>query len=158
VPDARLPHWPRKHPGRNQDSFRPGRLSVSRFCAASSGCGEPGRTGRRLDARARGLLLHTLMKELWSELKGSEGLHGDCGPAIERAAAVAVREAKIEEPFAGLERKRLAKLAREWLEVERSRPPFEVVAMEEKRKLAVAGLELNGRIDRMTNSKPAATR
>jgi ATP-dependent helicase/nuclease subunit B len=102
-----------------------------------------------LDARARGLLLHTLMKELWSELKGSEGLRGDCGPAIERAAVVAVREAKVEEPFAGLERKRLAKLAREWLEVERERPPFEVVAMEEKRKLAVAGLELNGRIDRM---------
>src|SRR6266850_1667072 len=102
-----------------------------------------------LDARARGLLLHTLMKELWSELKGSEGLRGDVGPAIERAAAAAVREAKVEEPFAGLERKRLAKLAREWLEVERRRPPFEVVAMEEKRKLAVAGLELNGRIDRM---------
>lgn len=102
-----------------------------------------------LDARARGLLLHTLMKELWSELKGSEGLQGDCGPAIERAAAAAVREAKLEEPFAGLERKRLAKLAREWLEVERGRPPFAVVAMEEKRKLAIAGLELNGRIDRM---------
>lgn len=102
-----------------------------------------------LDARARGLLLHTLMKELWSELKGSEGIQGDCGPVIERATAVAVREAKLEEPFAGLERKRLAKLAREWLEVERERPPFEVVAMEEKRKLSVAGLELNGRIDRM---------
>ncbi len=102
-----------------------------------------------LDARARGLLLHTLMKELWSELKGSEGLQGDVGPAIERAAAVAVREAYVEEPFAGLERKRLAKLARAWLAVERERPPFEVVANEEKRKLAVAGLELNGRIDRM---------
>ena len=102
-----------------------------------------------LDARARGLLLHTLMKELWGELKGSEGLRGDCGPAIDRAAAAAVREAKLEEPFAGLERTRLAKLARDWLEVERSRPPFEVVAMEEKRKLSVAGLELNGRIDRM---------
>ena len=101
------------------------------------------------DARARGLLLHTLMKQLWGELKGSDGIQGDCGPAVERAAAAAVREAKVEEPFAGLERKRLAKLAREWLEVERGRAPFEVVAMEEKRKLSVAGLELNGRIDRM---------
>jgi probable DNA repair protein len=77
------------------------------------------------DARARGLLLHTLMKELWGELKGSGGLRGDVGPAIERAAESAVREAKLEEP------------------------PFEVVAVEEKRKLAVAGLELNGRIDRI---------
>lgn len=102
-----------------------------------------------LDARARGLLLHTLMKELWSELKGSAGLAGDVGPAIEKAAKRAVAEAKLEDPFASLERKRLAKLAWEWLEVERGRAPFTVAAMEEKRKLKVAGLELNGRIDRM---------
>ncbi|MDH5578693.1 MAG: PD-(D/E)XK nuclease family protein, partial [Betaproteobacteria bacterium] len=102
-----------------------------------------------LDARARGSLLHTLMKELWTELKGSEGLKADPGPAIEQAAKRAVDEAELEEPFAALERKRLAKLAREWLEVERARAPFEVVAMEDKRKLAVAGLELNGRIDRL---------
>ncbi len=102
-----------------------------------------------LDARARGLLLHTLMKELWTDLKGSAGLTGDVAPAIERAAKAAVADAKLEEPFAGLERKRLAKLAREWLDVERERAPFTVVAMEDKRKLTVAGLELNGRIDRM---------
>jgi probable DNA repair protein len=101
------------------------------------------------DARARGLLLHTLMKELWSELKGSAGLAGDCTPAIERAAAAAVRAARLEEPFAALERRRLARLAHAWLEVERARPPFEVVATEERRKLAVGGLELNGRIDRL---------
>ena len=102
-----------------------------------------------LDARARGLLLHTLMKELWTELQASSGLEGDVAPVIERAAKLAVAEAKLDQPLATLEEKRLAKLAREWLEVERQREPFEVVAMEEKRKLTVAGLELNGRIDRM---------
>jgi len=102
-----------------------------------------------LDARTRGLLLHTLMKELWAELKGSTGLQGSVEPAIERAAKAAVAEAELEEPFAALERKRLAKLAREWLEVERGRDAFEVVAIEEKRQLAVGGLELSGRIDRM---------
>jgi probable DNA repair protein len=102
-----------------------------------------------LDARARGLLLHTLMKELWTDLKGSDGLKGDVEPAIERSASKAVDEAKLEEPMASLERQRLAKLAREWLEVERDREPFEVVAMEDKRKLSVAGLEINGRIDRL---------
>lgn len=102
-----------------------------------------------LDARARGLLLHTLMKALWTALKGSEGLKGDVAPAIDRAAKAAVAEAGLEEPLAGLERQRLAKLAREWLEVEKARHPFTVVAMEDKRKLAVAGLELSGRIDRL---------
>ncbi|MEX2241362.1 MAG: PD-(D/E)XK nuclease family protein [Burkholderiales bacterium] len=102
-----------------------------------------------LDARARGSLLHELMKELWTSLKGSEGLKEDVAPAIEKAARKAVAAAKLEQPLAGLELKRLAKLAREWLEVERERDAFEVVAMEEKRKLSVAGLEINGRIDRM---------
>jgi ATP-dependent helicase/nuclease subunit B len=102
-----------------------------------------------LDARARGLLLHTLMKALWTQLKGSEGLKGDVAPAIEEAAQAAVAEAGLEEPLAGLERQRLAKLAGEWLEVERERAPFTVVAMEDKRRLAVAGLELSGRIDRL---------
>jgi probable DNA repair protein len=102
-----------------------------------------------LDARDRGSLLHALMKELWTELKGSEGLDGDLAGPIERAANAAIRELALEEPFASLERTRLAKLARDWLSVEREREPFEVVALEEKRRLRVAGLELNGRIDRM---------
>jgi len=101
------------------------------------------------DARARGQLLHALMKALWSELKGSAGLAGDPGPAIARAAQAAVAEAALEEPFAALERARLAKLAAEWLEVERARGAFEVVALEERRTLPVAGLALSGRIDRM---------
>ena len=101
------------------------------------------------DARARGSLLHALMRELWGELKGSAALEGDCAPAIERAARAAVAEAGLEEPFAELERMRLSKLARDWLDIERKRAPFEVAAREDKRKLKVAGLELNGRIDRL---------
>ena len=101
------------------------------------------------DARARGSLLHALMRELWGELKASSALEADCAPAIAKAAAAAVAEAELEEPFAGLERDRLAKLANEWLDVERKRAPFEVAAREDKRKLKVAGLELSGRIDRL---------
>src|SRR6185503_1567383 len=97
----------------------------------------------------RGSLLHDLMKALWTELKGSEGLQGDCEPAIERAAAAAVADAKLEEPLASRERKRLAKLARDWLEIEKRRSSFKVKATEEKIPLRVAGLQLDGRIDRL---------
>ena len=89
------------------------------------------------------------MRELWGELKNSAALEADCAPAIERAARAAVAESELDEPFAELERMRLAKLARDWLEVEKKRAPFEVAAREEKRKLKVAGLELSGRIDRL---------
>ena len=57
------------------------------------------------DARARGSLLHALMRELWGELKASSALEADCAPAIAKAAAAAVAEAELEEPFAGLERR-----------------------------------------------------
>ena len=105
---------------------------------------EPG-----LDAMQRGQLLHALMAGIWGELKSKAGLDGDVSLVISRSAEKAVRELKIEGKFADLEVQRLIRLAREWLEVERGRPPFEVVRIEKKEALEIGGLTLNGRIDRM---------
>jgi probable DNA repair protein len=102
-----------------------------------------------LDASQRGKLLHELMKHLWTALKDSSALDRDVEPHIEQAADAAVREMEIEGRFADLERKRLAQLARDWLALEKNRPPFEVVAIEEKRTIGFAGLEMSARIDRM---------
>ena len=102
-----------------------------------------------LDELQRGSLIHALMKNLWGNLKGSKALDADCAPAIDAAAAAAVKDFGLEGRFAGLERARLARIARDWLDVERARPPFEVVAVEEKRGISVAGLEFEARIDRM---------
>jgi RecB family exonuclease len=55
----------------------------------------------------------------------------------------------LEGRYAELERERLAKLAREWLEVESRREPFEVLHVEQQRAVQVAGLEFVSRIDRM---------
>ena len=102
------------------------------------------------DASDRGKLLHALMREIWAQLKDSAALHAqDLVPVIERAAEAAVREAGIEGRFAELERVRLAKLADEWLALEKGRKSFEVVAVEDKRELHVGGLQLTARIDRM---------
>ncbi|MGE0876668.1 MAG: PD-(D/E)XK nuclease family protein [Burkholderiales bacterium] len=105
--------------------------------------------GPGLSAMDRGTLLHALMKRLWDELGGSAGLAGNVDAAIAKAAAGAVAELEIEGRFAKLEEARLAKLAREWLEVERSRAPFTVVAAEQERPIAIGALELSGRIDRL---------
>jgi RecB family exonuclease len=102
-----------------------------------------------LDPRDRGKLLHALMKELWTRLRGSAALKENVSSAITQAAAAAVKEMQLEGRFAELERERLAKLAREWLELEGRRSPFAVVSIEEKRELKVAGLEFQSRIDRM---------
>lgn len=102
------------------------------------------------DASDRGKMLHALMREIWAELKASPALHSQpLAPVIGRAAAAAVKEAGIEGRFAELERVRLARLAEEWLAVEKGRKPFEVLFVEHQRSVALAGLELSSRIDRM---------
>jgi len=102
------------------------------------------------DASDRGRLLHALMREIWAELKTSSALQAqNLAPVIERAAAAAVKEAGIEGRFAELERVRLARLAAEWLAFEKKRAPFEVLFVEHQRTVALAGLELSSRIDRL---------
>jgi len=102
-----------------------------------------------LDAAKRGVLIHKLMSSLWAELKTSSELSKNLEPAIGRAAAAAVKELRLEGRFAELERARLARLAADWLEVERTRKPFEVVAVERPAAFTIAGIEYSGRIDRM---------
>ena len=102
-----------------------------------------------LDAAARGSLLHALMKHLWLLLKDSSALAKDISKPIREAADAAVKELGLEGRFAELERQRLRRLAAEWLDAERERPPFEVVATEKPMTFRVAGIEYTGRIDRM---------
>jgi probable DNA repair protein len=102
-----------------------------------------------LDARKRGNLVHELMKHLWGLLKDSSSLQGNLDAAIEQAAAAAVKELELEGRLAELERSRMARIAREWLEVEKGRPEFSVAGVEDKRKISFAGLEFDARIDRM---------
>ncbi len=112
-----------------------------------------------LDDLERGTLLHALMAGVWGELKCKATLYSltpaDLAAAIGRAAAAAVarlrerRPGVLEGRFAELERARLEHLARDWLELEKGREDFEVVAREDKRTLTAGGLEFSGRIDRM---------
>jgi probable DNA repair protein len=102
-----------------------------------------------LDASDRGRLLHAFMASVWRQLGGSAALAADLDPVLEKAAREAVGELELEGRFADLEVQRLRKLGREWLDVEARRAPFEVIHVEQKRALSVAGLVLSGRIDRM---------
>ena len=102
-----------------------------------------------LDAMQRGQLLHALMAGIWRELKTSAALASELTPVIRKSAAAAVDGLGLEGRFAELEKMRLERLALEWLMVERSRDAFDAVAIEQKRPIAVGGLEFSGRIDRM---------
>src|SRR5438874_471966 len=102
-----------------------------------------------LDPRDRGKLLHALMREIWSRVRSHANLSKDLTTVIAQAAQTAVSEMGLTGRYAELERQRLARLAREWLEVEAHRAPFEVQSLEEERQISVAGLQFKSRIDRM---------
>jgi RecB family exonuclease len=100
-----------------------------------------------------------MMAKLWSALGDQATLKATeeqrLGELIGEAAAHAVaalrakRPGRLEGRFADLERERLAEVAREWLEIERARAPFEVRLREERMMLTAGNLQLAGRVDRI---------
>lgn len=115
---------------------------------------EPG-----LGAAERGQLLHGMMARLWSGLGNQAALKAASAERLEAlisdAAAHAVARVRSDNPgrlegrFAQLEQERLAGIAREWLEIEKDRAPFEVALREGKMALHAGDLELEGRVDRI---------
>ena len=112
-----------------------------------------------LDARHRGILVHEMMRAVWQGLGNRERLlaiqPGELTALLEASAteAIACVARFRAEPLAGrfgrLEHARLVKLAREWLDRDRERDDFEVVATEEKRAVTVGGLGVNVKLDRL---------
>lgn len=107
----------------------------------------------------RGNILHDALAIIWRRLGNSRQLLGlpddELRNLITSAAAEALRPAQQRRPaelgafYCALERERLEGLLWEWLQQEKTRPPFSVVAIEEQRRIHFAGLTLQLRIDRI---------
>jgi probable DNA repair protein len=112
-----------------------------------------------LDAMERGTLVHRVLAQAWTRLKTKRALDAmadaDLDALLARAAEEAVARVHRERPtvlsgrFAGIERRRLARLAREWLEQEKKRGDFTVLATEDQRRIEIGALALNARLDRV---------
>jgi probable DNA repair protein len=112
-----------------------------------------------LDAMERGTLVHRVLAAAWRELKTKAALDATAEPALEtllaRAADEAIAWQRRDRPttlagrFAAIERARLVRLACAWLEHEKKRPGFAVIAVEDKRALALGPLAFNLRLDRV---------
>jgi ATP-dependent helicase/nuclease subunit B len=112
-----------------------------------------------LDARDRGTLVHEMMHAVWKALGSRERLVALDAAALatllESCADAAIagvkrfRGAALEGRFGELERARLVGVARDWLELERRRGDFEVVATEEKHARTFGGITVNVKLDRL---------
>jgi len=115
-----------------------------------------------LDAMERGTLVHRVLAQVWAQLKTKGALDAISGADLDallaRAAEEAVGRIRRERPtvlsgrFAEIEKRRLARLAREWLGQEKQRGGFTVLATEDKRRIEIGGLALNARLDRVDHA------
>ena len=107
----------------------------------------------------RGKLVETALQLAWEQLRDKFTLE-NCGEGrlreiIQAAVDGAFRKLEFEpaddweERYLGIERERLQALLGEWLEFERSREHFEVVAHQREIPLELAGLRLRVRPDRL---------
>jgi probable DNA repair protein len=107
------------------------------------------------DRRLRGIVLHEALRDLWNRLGGQEALAALRAPARGQLVGAAVDAALAAATPAGTGRVTIG-LERDWqcqaisrlLDLELERPPFTVVETERPLALAIAGLELQLRVDR----------
>ncbi len=112
-----------------------------------------------LDAAGRGTLVHLTLEYFWTDVKTHPALAALDDQALSDRIAAAVdraighmekRRPKIfTEAFIRLERERLAALLREWLALEKQREPFEVIGQEEECIIAIRGIEISTKVDRI---------
>lgn len=115
--------------------------------------------GPGLNPAERGSVLHDILQRVWGELHDQAKLAGLDEAAIESligrhvAAALAKMTAKLPDVFGKhfieLEQQRLTQVVFEWLQVEKTRQPFEVEQREYQRQIQIGSMTLNTRVDRI---------
>jgi ATP-dependent helicase/nuclease subunit B len=102
--------------------------------------------------RDRGTTVHKALEVIWHEL-GSHARLTELSPHDLEALISLGADAAVAKLGPGighdLEKRRLQRLLREWLEIEKSRPEFVVAGIEAERVTAISGVEVRLRADRV---------
>lgn len=111
------------------------------------------------DARARGALLHLALEAFWRgraqadllRLQDTGALTAEIGGVVQQALEEFNRRAAAPLPprLSALEAQRLQALLARWLVLEAARPPFRVLACEERHEISIEGLPVRLVIDRV---------
>ena len=106
----------------------------------------------------RGMCLHRMLEKIWRLLKNHQTLVQYAQnklDALLRTTADEVLNAiskkrpfTLRPQFLVLEKQRLIAQIKSWLEIEKTRAPFQVIALEEKQAVSFSGLPFQFRIDR----------
>ena len=112
-----------------------------------------------LDAMERGTLVHRMLARTWSHLKTKSVLDTISDDDLEVILLDAAKESiagiqrdrstTLSKGFTKIEHQRLVRLTLEWLNEEKKRGDFKVIAIEDKRSIKLGGLTLITRLDRV---------
>ncbi|MDM3870159.1 PD-(D/E)XK nuclease family protein [Porticoccus sp. W117] len=114
-----------------------------------------------LSSAERGIILHDLLDSIWQQLQSQSALlameseqldeliQHHCRPILRRWQQ---RKPELGQRYFELEQERLTKLLHKWLDMEKQRPDFTVVAREAEIEQTFADLPLTLRIDRIDRS------
>ncbi len=112
-----------------------------------------------LNAMERGTIIHRALEIIWRKLGDSERLQqlapSQLNNIIQQAARDALlpimqKHAKtLKTRFISLELNRIEKIITRWLHLEKKRPVFKVIAIEDRRQVNFSGLTLNLSVDRI---------
>lgn len=112
-----------------------------------------------LKAMERGSLVHEVLEAIWNEMQSRQRLMEIPQPAlqslIEQTVLTVLGKERRKRPqiyserFSALERSRLEAVALEWLELDRQRAPFTLVASEKRQDINLKGLRMTLYADRI---------
>ncbi len=112
-----------------------------------------------LNPKERGQILHLILEKLWQELKSQQQLLGMSKDTLYALVEekitdtlkpfMALHDASYPELLQTLEKKRLTQLILACLDFEKTRPNFEISALEKNAEITLAGLTFRVKLDRM---------
>lgn len=118
-----------------------------------------GRAEIGLDAMTRGYLMHRVLELVWQTLDSHRHLSAmdakHLSALVDKIVAVAIDEIAARYPqtltgrFRSMEAGRLCRQVLEWLELERQRAPFRVIAKEKWHEINAGGIRVRLKIDRI---------
>jgi probable DNA repair protein len=112
-----------------------------------------------LEAIDRGSIAHEILYRLWANWKTSTIFNTLSDNQVKQQVEQTIDEVLTHQAtinsvllgdnFKQLEQQRLSKIIRQWLELERQRQPFEVMATEQKKKISFGELSISLIMDRL---------
>lgn len=129
------------------------------FAELRLGARAPDQPQPGLNALDRGHLVHGILKRVWDQLRSHQGLlsmsEEELADLVRAQAGSEIREFSrhrraLRSPrFAAIERERMERIIGQWLHLEKERQPFTMREQEEGRRVALGGLQLKIRADRV---------